>query len=168
MTRGRACAQRQSPAHLPLARDTARRAGGYTGTVRDRRSARRRSERSANVAGLIKELGIVESGTDVRARKEWRQPKKIVLLGGDPGTRAQRDAFHGAGAEAEVVVGDERCGRGARRRRTRTSSSGSPAIRESASPRSSTARRSCAGFSRCLQASSAASLFPASRAAICW
>ena len=57
-----------------------------------------------NVAALIKELGIVESGTEVRARKEWRQPKKIVLFGGDPGTRAQRDAFAALVPKAEVVV----------------------------------------------------------------
>jgi phosphoglycerate dehydrogenase-like enzyme len=57
-----------------------------------------------NVANLIKDLGIRESDTTVRNRKEWRAPKKIVLLGADPATRAQRDAFAAIVPNAEVVV----------------------------------------------------------------
>ena len=57
-----------------------------------------------SVAEIIKDLGIVEADTPVRSRKEWRVPKKIVLIGGDPGTRAQRDAFAAIVPNAEVVV----------------------------------------------------------------
>lgn len=58
----------------------------------------------AYVASLIKDLGIRESDTEVRARKEWRQPKKIVLLGVDPATRGQREPFQALVPKAEVVV----------------------------------------------------------------
>ncbi len=58
----------------------------------------------AYVTSLIKDLGIRESDTEVRTRKDWRQPKKIVLLGGDSGTRAQRDAFQALVPKAEIVV----------------------------------------------------------------
>jgi hypothetical protein len=57
-----------------------------------------------SVEALIKELGIVEGQTVTRTRKDWRVPKKIVLLGADPGTRAQRDAFAAILPNAEVVV----------------------------------------------------------------
>lgn len=57
-----------------------------------------------SVEALIKELGIVESQGSARDRKNWRVPKKIVLLGADPGTRAQRDAFQGILPNAEVVT----------------------------------------------------------------
>jgi phosphoglycerate dehydrogenase-like enzyme len=57
-----------------------------------------------SVDALIKELGIVESKSSTRDRKDWRVPKKIVLLGGDPGTRAQRDAFQAILPNAEVVT----------------------------------------------------------------
>jgi phosphoglycerate dehydrogenase-like enzyme len=56
------------------------------------------------VANLVKELGIRESDAPARSRKEWRVPKKIVLMGGDPGTRAQRDAFAAILPNAEIVV----------------------------------------------------------------
>jgi phosphoglycerate dehydrogenase-like enzyme len=56
------------------------------------------------VESLIKELGLVEGQAPARSRKEWRVPKKIVLLGSDPGTRAQRDAFAAILPSAEVVV----------------------------------------------------------------
>ena len=57
-----------------------------------------------SVDALIRDLGIKESDKAVRDRKEWRVPKKIVLLGGDPGTRAQRDAFAAILPKAEIVV----------------------------------------------------------------
>jgi phosphoglycerate dehydrogenase-like enzyme len=53
---------------------------------------------------LIDELGLRESDTPVRDRKDWRVPKKIVLLGADPGTRAQREAFGSILPGAEIVV----------------------------------------------------------------
>jgi phosphoglycerate dehydrogenase-like enzyme len=59
---------------------------------------------SQSVEALIKELGIVESQAPARSRKDWRVPKKIVLLGTDPGTRAQRDAFQAVLPNAEIVV----------------------------------------------------------------
>jgi phosphoglycerate dehydrogenase-like enzyme len=59
---------------------------------------------SQSVEALIKELGIVESSTVARSRKDWRVPKKIVLLGTDPGTHAQRDAFSAILPSAEIVV----------------------------------------------------------------
>jgi phosphoglycerate dehydrogenase-like enzyme len=57
-----------------------------------------------SVEALIKELGIVESTGTAKDRKAWRVPKKIVLLGGDPGTRAQRDQFQAILPNAEVVT----------------------------------------------------------------
>jgi phosphoglycerate dehydrogenase-like enzyme len=57
-----------------------------------------------NVESLIKELGLVESTGTAKDRKAWRVPKKIVLLGADPGTRAQRDAFQAILPNAEVVT----------------------------------------------------------------
>jgi phosphoglycerate dehydrogenase-like enzyme len=57
-----------------------------------------------SVEALIKDLGIRESETPVRNRKDWRVPKKIVLLGADPGTRAARDSFAAILPGAEVVV----------------------------------------------------------------
>jgi phosphoglycerate dehydrogenase-like enzyme len=57
-----------------------------------------------SVEALIKELGIVEGQTVTRTRKDWRVPKKIVLLGTDPGTRAQRDSFATILPNAEIVV----------------------------------------------------------------
>ena len=57
-----------------------------------------------SVEALIKDLGIRESDTPVRNRKDWRVPKKIVLLGADPGTRAARDWFAAILPGAEVVV----------------------------------------------------------------
>jgi phosphoglycerate dehydrogenase-like enzyme len=57
-----------------------------------------------SVEALIRDLGIKESEKSVRERKEWRIPKKIVLVGGDPGTRAQREAFAAILPKAEIVV----------------------------------------------------------------
>ncbi|MEJ1964248.1 MAG: D-2-hydroxyacid dehydrogenase [Gammaproteobacteria bacterium] len=57
-----------------------------------------------SVEALIKDLGIVESDTRVRDRKDWRVPKKIVFLGGDPGSRAQGDAFARILPGAEIVI----------------------------------------------------------------
>lgn len=57
-----------------------------------------------SVEALIKELGITESKGSARDRKDWRVPKKIVLLGGDAGTRAQRDDFQAIVPNAEVVT----------------------------------------------------------------
>ena len=57
-----------------------------------------------SVETLVKDLGIRESETPVRNRKDWRVPKKIVLLGGDPGTRAARDGFSALLPGAEIVV----------------------------------------------------------------
>ena len=57
-----------------------------------------------SVETLVKDLGIRESDTPVRNRKDWRVPKKIVLLGGDPGTRAAREGFSAMLPGAEIVV----------------------------------------------------------------
>ncbi|HEV7717084.1 MAG TPA: NAD(P)-dependent oxidoreductase, partial [Steroidobacteraceae bacterium] len=57
-----------------------------------------------SIEALIKDLGLRESDTPVRNRKDWRVPKKIVLLGGDPGTRAARDSFAAILPSAEIVV----------------------------------------------------------------
>jgi len=57
-----------------------------------------------NVEALIRDLGLRESEHAVRERKGWRVPKKIVLLGGDPATRAQRDSFAALLPKAEVVT----------------------------------------------------------------
>src|SRR5687768_16044845 len=57
-----------------------------------------------SVDALIRDLGIKESEKSARDRKEWRVPKKIVLVGTDPGTRAQRDRFAAILPKAEVVV----------------------------------------------------------------
>lgn len=57
-----------------------------------------------SVDALIKEYAIVESKGSAKDRKEWRVPKKIVLLGGDPGTRAQRDQFQAVLPNAEIVT----------------------------------------------------------------
>ena len=57
-----------------------------------------------SVETLVKDLGIRESETPVRNRKDWRVPKKIVLLGGDPGTRAAREGFSAMLPGAEIVV----------------------------------------------------------------
>jgi len=59
---------------------------------------------SQSVDALIKELGIIESKGSARDRKDWRVPKKIVLLGGDSATRAQRDQFQALVPNAEVVT----------------------------------------------------------------
>jgi phosphoglycerate dehydrogenase-like enzyme len=57
-----------------------------------------------SVDALIRDLGIEESEKSARERKAWRVPKKIVLVGGDPGTRAQRDTFAAILPKAEIVV----------------------------------------------------------------
>src|SRR5688572_15234810 len=67
-------------------------------------SATAASAAPESVEALIKELGLVESQAAVRTRKDWRVPKKIVLLGADPGTRAQKDAFAAILPSAEVVT----------------------------------------------------------------
>ena len=54
----------------------------------------------AQVAELITKLRVAESTTPVKARKAWRTPKKIVVLGGLP----DREAFAAAAPGAEVVV----------------------------------------------------------------
>lgn len=62
------------------------------------------SPESANVQALIKDLGLRESDAAARSRKDWRVPKKIVLIGGDPGTRRARDDFARIVPGAEVVA----------------------------------------------------------------
>ncbi len=62
------------------------------------------SPEAQNVAALIKDLGLHESDAAVRGRKDWRVPKKIVLIGGDPGTRRARDDFAKIVPGAEVVA----------------------------------------------------------------
>jgi phosphoglycerate dehydrogenase-like enzyme len=56
---------------------------------------------AADVQALIKDLGLKESDAAARSNKNWRVPKKIVLIGGDPGTRRARDDF------AKIVPGAE-------------------------------------------------------------
>jgi len=62
------------------------------------------SPEAANVQALIKDLGLKESDAAVGSRKNWRAPKKIVLIGGDPGTRRARDDFAKIAPGAEVVA----------------------------------------------------------------
>jgi phosphoglycerate dehydrogenase-like enzyme len=62
------------------------------------------SSEAQSVAALVKDLGLRESDTAVRGRKDWRLPKKIVLIGGDPGTRRARDDFAKIVPGAEVVA----------------------------------------------------------------
>jgi phosphoglycerate dehydrogenase-like enzyme len=62
------------------------------------------SPEAANVQALIKDLGLKESDTAARSQKNWRVPKKIVLIGGDPGTRRARDDFAKIVPGAEVVA----------------------------------------------------------------
>lgn len=62
------------------------------------------SPEAANVQALIKDLGLRESDAATRSRKDWRAPKKIVMIGGDPGTRRARDDFAKIAPGAEVVA----------------------------------------------------------------
>lgn len=62
------------------------------------------SPEAQNVQTLIKDLGLRESESAVRDRKDWRVPKKIVLVGADPGTRRARDDFAKIVPSAEVVA----------------------------------------------------------------
>ena len=62
------------------------------------------SPEAANVQALMRDLGLRESDAIVRDRKEWRVPKKIVLIGGDPGTRRARDDFAKIVPGAEVIA----------------------------------------------------------------
>ena len=62
------------------------------------------SPEAQGVAALMKDLGLRESDAAVRDRKDWRVPKKIVMIGGDPGTRQARDDFAKIVPGAEVVA----------------------------------------------------------------
>ena len=62
------------------------------------------SPEADKVAALMKDLGLRESDAAVRDRKDWRVPKKIVLIGGDPTTRGARDDFAKIVPGAEVVA----------------------------------------------------------------
>jgi phosphoglycerate dehydrogenase-like enzyme len=53
-----------------------------------------------HVADVMRKLRIEEAATPVRERKEWRAPKKIVVLGGLP----ERAAFAAAAPGAELIV----------------------------------------------------------------
>jgi phosphoglycerate dehydrogenase-like enzyme len=53
---------------------------------------------------LIKELGLRESASAARARKDWRAPKKIVVLGGGVQSGSTYDAVKQAAPGAEIVV----------------------------------------------------------------
>src|SRR6185369_2225843 len=62
------------------------------------------SPEADKVAVLMKDLGLRESDTAARDRKDWRVPKKIVMIGGDPATRGARDDFAKIAPGAEVVA----------------------------------------------------------------
>ena len=62
------------------------------------------SPEAQNVQALIKDLALRESDAATRDRKDWRVPKKIVMIGGDPGTRRARDDFAKIVPGAEVVT----------------------------------------------------------------
>jgi phosphoglycerate dehydrogenase-like enzyme len=62
------------------------------------------SPEAANVQALIRDLGLRESDAIAKDRKNWRVPKKIVMIGGDPGTRRARDDFAKIVPGAEVVA----------------------------------------------------------------
>jgi phosphoglycerate dehydrogenase-like enzyme len=62
------------------------------------------SPEAQNVQVLIKDLGLRESDAATRERKDWRVPKKIVMIGGDPGTSRARDDFAKIVPGAEVVA----------------------------------------------------------------
>jgi len=59
---------------------------------------------AAKVQALIKDLDLKESDAASRDRKDWRVPKKIVLIGVDPATRGARDDFAKIVPGAEVVA----------------------------------------------------------------
>lgn len=65
-------------------------------------SAAPATEPDPRVAGLITELGIEEDATPSRERKDWRAPKKIVVLGSIPA--GEREALASAAPGAQVVV----------------------------------------------------------------
>lgn len=56
------------------------------------------------VQALIKDLDLKESAAASRERKDWRVPKKIVMMGTDPATRRARDDFAKIVPGAEVVT----------------------------------------------------------------
>jgi phosphoglycerate dehydrogenase-like enzyme len=79
------------------------------------------AEDSDNVPNILQELGIREDSTPVRERKNWRAPKKIVVVGGAPGfpdrvrgaeiIRVQDvPAAAKAAQDADIVVGMMRDG----------------------------------------------------------
>lgn len=57
----------------------------------------RAADEAGNLANLIKELRIEEDSTPVRERKNWRAPKKIVVLG-------RADEFEGAVPGAQIIA----------------------------------------------------------------
>lgn len=60
------------------------------------------AEPDPRVAGLIRNLGIEEGATRARDRKDWRVPRKMVVLGSIPAD--EREALASAAPGAEVVV----------------------------------------------------------------
>lgn len=60
------------------------------------------AEPDPRAAGLITELGIEEDATPSRERKDWRAPKRIVVLGDIPA--GEREALASAAPGAQVVV----------------------------------------------------------------
>jgi phosphoglycerate dehydrogenase-like enzyme len=55
-------------------------------------------------AEMIAELGLRESGQPVRERKDWRTPKKIVVIGGGSQAGSPYDALKLEAPKAEIVL----------------------------------------------------------------
>jgi phosphoglycerate dehydrogenase-like enzyme len=56
------------------------------------------------IAGVLKTLRVEEAPAPVRERKDWRRPKKIVLLAFNPGTAGERDQLASAVPGVSLVA----------------------------------------------------------------
>jgi phosphoglycerate dehydrogenase-like enzyme len=63
---------------------------------------------TGSVAAVISRLRTPEAPQPVRERKQWRAPKKVVLLEfGNPGWAGQQEKFAAAAPKAQVVVAQD-------------------------------------------------------------
>jgi phosphoglycerate dehydrogenase-like enzyme len=58
----------------------------------------------ATVANVMRTLRVEEAPTPVRERKDWRRPKKIVLLAFNPRTASQREELASAAPGVDLVA----------------------------------------------------------------
>ena len=64
-----------------------------------------RADDGESVAAVITRLRVHEAPQPVRERKQWRSPKKVVLLEfGNPGWAGRQEKFAAAAPKAQVVV----------------------------------------------------------------